>query len=171
MSERTLPPTSGDNAHPARERSGPARNHVDRVDNRSGPADNHVGTAAGPRLATPPLTVRHHLEATGTLDAAGPEARPTSPGKLPVLSAVGEVDLTTAPLLRRSLVHAVEGHDQVCCDLARVTFFSAAGLHALLAAQHRATQTGTRFAVRNAHGITRRILHLANVEDVLGLRY
>lgn len=137
MSERPLPPTSGDNSRPT----------------------------------TSPLTVRHHLEALGTLEAARPQARSTSSGTLPVLSAVGEVDLTTAPLLQRSLVHAVEGHDQVCCDLARVTFFSAAGLHALLTAQHRATETGTRFAVRNAHGITRRILHLANVEDVLGLRY
>ncbi|MEE6257447.1 STAS domain-containing protein [Plantactinospora sonchi] len=142
-----------------------AANGIRPAPERSRLSANRSGSSGAFRLTGTPLTVRHHLESTGS------DVSPaTRANRLPVISAVGEVDVVTAPLLQRSLVRAVEGNDQVCCDLDKVTFFSAAGLHALLAARHRATETGTRLAVRNVHGITRRILHLADVEDVLGLR-
>jgi anti-anti-sigma factor len=84
-----------------------------------------------------------------------------------VAAAAGEVDLDTAPLLQAALLDAVDRHPVVCCDLSDVTFLSAAGLTALLTAYQRAQETGSRLTVRGAHGITRRVLQVAGVEQLL----
>lgn len=84
-----------------------------------------------------------------------------------VLLTEGEIDLATAPLLERALLAAVEGHSRVCCDLTGVTFFSAAGLTALVTAHRRAADTGCHFSVRRARGITQRILHLSGIGGLL----
>jgi anti-anti-sigma factor len=83
-----------------------------------------------------------------------------------VILATGEVDLATAPLLQTALLDAVSQHPRVCCDLKNVTFFSAAGVAALLTAHRHALQAGSRFSTRGAHGITQRILHLTGVAHV-----
>ncbi|MGI5211766.1 STAS domain-containing protein [Plantactinospora sp. CA-290183] len=111
---------------------------------------------------TAPFTLSWHTE----------PAEPTNPTRddqLIILPA-GDVDLATAPLLQTALLTAVEQHPRVCCDLGRVTFFSAAGVSALLVAYNRAIQTGSRLTARRPHGITRRVLHLAGLEQTLGIR-
>ncbi|MEV4536517.1 STAS domain-containing protein [Asanoa sp. NPDC049518] len=89
-----------------------------------------------------------------------------SPGasEPPVVVADGDVDMDTVPLLHAALITAVEGHTHVYCDLHRVTFFSAAGLNALVTARVRAVEKGVRLEVRGAQGLTRRVLQLAGLE-------
>ncbi|MDW5328881.1 STAS domain-containing protein [Plantactinospora sp. KLBMP9567] len=107
---------------------------------------------------TPPFTFSWHTE------SATP-ANPPQDEQLIVLPA-GEVDLATAPLLQRALLIAVDRHPRVCCDLSKVTFFSAAGVTALLVVHNRAIQTGSRLTARRPHGITERVLHLAGLEHM-----
>jgi anti-anti-sigma factor len=85
-----------------------------------------------------------------------------------VVVTAGEVDLATAPLLLRTLLSAVDRHPRVCCDLTGVTFFSAAGLAALVTAHRRAADTGGHLSVRRAQGITRYLLDVSEVGQLLG---
>jgi anti-sigma B factor antagonist len=85
-----------------------------------------------------------------------------------VAAAAGEVDLDTAPLLQAALLDAVDRHAVVCCDLSEVGFLSAAGLTALLTAYQRAEETGSRLTIRGARGITRRVLQISGIEQLLG---
>jgi anti-anti-sigma factor len=82
--------------------------------------------------------------------------------------AAGEVDLDTAPLLRAALVDAVDRRSTVCCDLTDVTFLSAAGVAALVAAHNRASTAGSQLVVRGARGTTRRVLQITGLEGLLG---
>jgi anti-anti-sigma factor len=90
----------------------------------------------------------------------------TEPDQL-IVTVAGEIDLDTAPVLRDALCDAVEWNPTVCCDLSGVTFFSAAGVSALLAAYHRAASAGTRLTVRGAHGITERVLRISGLAGFL----
>jgi anti-anti-sigma factor len=84
-----------------------------------------------------------------------------------VVVPAGYVDMDTAPVLESALVDAVDSHPEVCCDLAAVRFFSAAGVHVLLTARGRAGRSGSRFSVRGAYGITRRVLRITQVDRLL----
>ncbi|MEV1154849.1 STAS domain-containing protein [Micromonospora chokoriensis] len=83
-----------------------------------------------------------------------------------IVAPAGYVDMDTAPLLRAALTNALDSHPDVCCDLAAVDFFSAAGVHVLLLAGDRAKRAGSRFAIRGAVGITRRVLRITQVEHL-----
>jgi anti-anti-sigma factor len=140
LSEPPLPPAS-------------ARVPAAPTGNRYGP---YVPATVTGRSATP-LRVAwraeppHHSGASGTLVAA----------------VAGEIDLVTAPLLQAALVDAVDHHREVCCDLSEVTFFGAAGINALVIAHERAARAGSRLLIRGAHGITRRVLQITGLEDLL----
>jgi anti-anti-sigma factor len=82
-----------------------------------------------------------------------------------VVVAIGEVDLLTAPRLRRALARAVEG--VTLLDLTRVTFFGAAGLSVLLAANDEAVWAGRRFGVVGAAGTARRSLEVSGVDRLV----
>jgi anti-anti-sigma factor len=82
-----------------------------------------------------------------------------------VVTAIGEVDLLTAPRLRRALDRAREPVTVV--DLAGVTFLAAAGLAVLLAANDDAVEHGRRFAVVGAAGTARRSLEVSGVAAVV----
>jgi len=94
--------------------------------------------------------------------------RPASADQLVVLPA-GDVDLATAPLLEKALLTALDQHPRVCCDLGGITFFSAAGVTALLVAHSRAIQAGSRLTARRPHGVTRRVLLLSGMEQTLAI--
>ncbi|MCF0091450.1 hypothetical protein B0E54_00257 [Micromonospora sp. MH99] len=83
-----------------------------------------------------------------------------------IVAPAGYVDMDTAPLLGAALTNALDSHPDVCCDLAAVDFFSAAGVHVLLLAADRAKRSGSRFSVRGAGGITRRVLRITQVEHL-----
>lgn len=84
---------------------------------------------------------------------------------LAVVTAVGEVDLLTAPRLRRELARARER--TIVVDLTGVTFLAAAGLSVLLAANDEARAGGRRFGLIGAAGTARRSLEVSGVAEVV----
>jgi anti-anti-sigma factor len=110
-------------------------------------------------LREPSFTVARHTQPTA------PSAS-ISADRMVVVPA-GYVDMGTAPVLRSTLVKAVDSHPEVCCDLTHVDFFSAAGVRVLLATRQRAMRAGSRFWIRGAHGITRRLLQITDLERLL----
>ncbi|WP_424186939.1 STAS domain-containing protein [Actinokineospora sp. G85] len=78
------------------------------------------------------LTVTAHPHPTGAL----------------VVTACGEVDLTTSPLLRAALLdHLRPGPAQLIVDLTGVRLLDATGLAVLLVARKAAAAAGTRLSV------------------------
>jgi anti-anti-sigma factor len=84
--------------------------------------------------------------------------RPAGDAALVVVAVTGDVDQDSAPTLRATLIAALEGNPQVCCDVSAVAFFGAAGARALLDAHRLARAKGAAFSVRGARGLTRKIL-------------
>ncbi|MFJ7243028.1 STAS domain-containing protein [Kitasatospora sp. NPDC098652] len=69
----------------------------------------------------------------------------------------GEIDLDSAPDLRRELSRALADHRQVVLDLSQVTFMDCSGLNVLMEARNQADRNGARLALR---GITRPVARL-----------
>jgi anti-anti-sigma factor len=97
-----------------------------------------------------------------------PPSSPTD-GEAPmsVVSVEGDVDLDTAPLLEQALVLAINDRPRTCLDLCRVGFFSAAGVHVLLAANRHATRLGHSLTLRGVHGVTKRVLAIVGLDHVI----
>ncbi len=88
----------------------------------------------------------------------------------PVLHLEGELDLAVAEELEQQLLHALRGADErLCIDLSEVTYIDSSSVRALLRAAAIAHDRGKRVQVTSASGISRRVLELAGVEDLLGL--
>lgn len=66
-----------------------------------------------------------------------------------IIEAVGEVDLTTAPLLREALLEAVGGPgiQGVIVDLSKVDFIDSAGLALLVEARKRLSPHGRTLSI------------------------
>jgi anti-anti-sigma factor len=90
-----------------------------------------------------------------------------SGGSLTVVVVNGEIDQDTAPVLQMALAQALSGPAPVCCDLSKVTFFDAAGAHAVLGARRHATGRQRRFFLRGVHGVTERVLSLVDPDRIL----
>jgi anti-sigma B factor antagonist len=84
-----------------------------------------------------------------------------------VVSVEGDVDLDTAPLLERALIVAINDRPRTCLDLRHVEFFSAAGVHVLLAAHRHATRLGHSLTLQGVHGITERVLAIVGLDHVI----
>jgi anti-sigma B factor antagonist len=82
-----------------------------------------------------------------------------------VVVASGEIDLHTAPGLRRALAVAVTMSGRVVVDLTDVSFMDSTGLAVVLRARGR----GGRPSVSLVHPprMLRRVLHLTGLSDVL----
>ena len=88
----------------------------------------------------------------------------------PVLHLEGELDLSVAEELEQQLLHALRSADErLCVDLSEVTYIDSSSVRALLRAAAVAHDRGKRVQVTSASGISRRVLELAGVEDLLGL--
>ncbi len=81
----------------------------------------------------------------------------------------GEVDLASAPLLRRALQEAADRGCDLTVDLSGVTFADTHLGHALVDLRWRQAQRGQRLAVVNIPPRVRRLLTLARFTDELGL--
>lgn len=90
--------------------------------------------------------------------------RQPGPG-LTVVTVIGEVDLLTAPRLRRAIERARE--PTILVDLTGVTFLAAAGLTVLVTANLDAREHGRRFGVVGAAGTARRSMEVSGVSDVV----
>jgi anti-sigma B factor antagonist len=77
----------------------------------------------------------------------------------------GELDIATAPALRRELLgHIAEGHERVLVDLSATTFIDSSGLQSLIVARKRLDERGGSLLLS---GCSEQILR---VLDVTGLR-
>lgn len=90
--------------------------------------------------------------------------------ELAVVSAVGEVDLGTAPILEQELlgvVEAVSTPTMVVADLSGVTFLGSTGLAVLTDCHHRCAAKAIPFVVTVTHPAVRRIFELTKLDQVL----
>ncbi|WP_055590911.1 STAS domain-containing protein [Peterkaempfera griseoplana] len=81
----------------------------------------------------------------------------------PVVTARGDIDLATAPSLRRRLADALATHPEVVVDMSQVTFMDCAGLSALVDARNRADAHGGRLLLRGTNDKVRRLLTLTGL--------
>ncbi len=84
------------------------------------------------------------------------------------LTAVGEIDSTSAPVLRDRLdVLLAAGVEEVVVDLTGVTFLDSAGLCVLASAYRRAESAGRRFRVLASSRAVIRPLQITGLWDLL----
>ncbi|GAB7188640.1 hypothetical protein ATKI12_8471 [Kitasatospora sp. Ki12] len=83
--------------------------------------------------------------------------------------ANGEIDLDTAPVLRRALAAALESHREVVLDLSEVTFMDCAGLGTLVQARNQADRSGGRLVLRGAGRRVVRLLKLTGLHRRLAV--
>ncbi|MFD5559265.1 STAS domain-containing protein [Kitasatospora griseola] len=81
----------------------------------------------------------------------------------------GEIDLDTAPALRRALAAALDAHREVVLDLSEVTFMDCAGLGAVVRARNQADRSGRRLVLRGTSGCVVRLLELAGLQRRLAV--
>lgn len=85
-----------------------------------------------------------------------------------VLTAVGEVDSSSAPALRARLDEALDaGVPSITVDLNGVTFLDSAGLCVLAAAHRRAARAGTRLRVLASSRAVIRPMQITGLYDLL----
>ncbi|HLI15766.1 MAG TPA: STAS domain-containing protein [Acidimicrobiales bacterium] len=80
---------------------------------------------------------------------------------VPVVTAIGEVDVSTAPLLRDGLLGVPADEPLVVVDLSEVTFLDSTGISVLVAARKRALGASVRLVVTRPQ--------IAKVLEVTGL--
>ena len=94
----------------------------------------------------------------------------SEPGVL-VLTPVGELDITSADLLREAARHALAASPRcVVIDLAGVRFCGSTGLAVLIDALNNAEAAGVRFGTAGGPPIVRRVLEITRLGPVLGHR-
>ncbi len=92
-----------------------------------------------------------------------------------IVTACGEVDVTTAPQLRQALTEAQSGanrgasNDPVVVDLSGVTFLDASALGVLAAAAMRARQRGGEIVLRDPAPMAVRLLEITGLLQVFGV--
>ena len=90
------------------------------------------------------------------------------PGPLPVIEVHGEIDVWSGRQLRDQLLWVMSRHGaRLALDLGGVTFIDCAGIGALLATRRRAELDGGSVRIVRVSPRVRRILALANVQQVL----
>lgn len=89
----------------------------------------------------------------------------------PELRLRGEIDIVTVPVLDESLSALVDGAgtSDVVVDLANVDFMGVAGLEALCNQARRMNQRGQRLVVSSPSTLTRRVIDILGVGDLLSL--
>ena len=87
------------------------------------------------------------------------------------LAVSGEIDNDLSFALTTIIINSAEQHGtaELVIDLRRVSFLSAAGIHALLRGRAAALEHGRGYRVVEARGIVRQALLAVGLEDVLGL--
>jgi anti-anti-sigma factor len=95
------------------------------------------------------------------------EVRHPRPGVV-VLAPVGEVDVSTADLLRHAVRDAIaSGPRCLVIDLTRLTFCGSTGLVVLIDARRDAEAAGMRFGIADGPPIVRRVLEITQLGPVL----
>jgi anti-sigma B factor antagonist len=80
----------------------------------------------------------------------------------------GEIDIATAPAIRRFLMAALSGKDaHLAVDMSGVTFIGAAGIGVLVAAANRAREAGGGLSLLAPSPPVRRLLDVLHLDGVL----
>ena len=83
-----------------------------------------------------------------------------------VVRVFGEVDIVTAPVLKRHLDSAIaSGRPTIVIDLAETTFLDARGVGVLVGARTRISRAGGRLILRRPPPLVRRVLEVADQLD------
>ncbi|MEV8099492.1 STAS domain-containing protein [Kitasatospora sp. NPDC085879] len=85
------------------------------------------------------------------------------------VTARGDIDLATAPRLRRVLARALKAHRDVVLDLSEVTFVDRAGLGALVEARNLAGRRGGRLVLWGAGPRVVRLIRLTGLGGYLAV--
>ena len=84
------------------------------------------------------------------------------------LTVAGELDIATAPQLRRSVSALMgSGCRDVVVDLTETTFLDSCGLGALVWASHRMHAAGGTLTILNPVGSVAKVIDVAGVDQVL----
>jgi anti-anti-sigma factor len=89
---------------------------------------------------------------------------------LPAATVVldGEIDIATAPVIRRFLMAAISGGDaRLAVDMAGVTFIGAAGIDVLVAAANRAREAGGSLSLLAPSQQVRWLLDVLHLDAIL----
>jgi anti-sigma B factor antagonist len=80
----------------------------------------------------------------------------------------GEIDIATAPAVRRFLMAAISGGDvHLAVDMSCVTFIDAAGIGVLVAAANRAREAGGGLSLLAPSWQVRRLLDVLHLDGIL----
>ena len=80
----------------------------------------------------------------------------------------GEIDIATAPAIRRFLLAAIRGGDvHLAVDMSGVTFIDASGIGVLVAAANRARQAGGDLSLLAPSPQVRRLLDVFHLDAIL----
>ena len=93
-------------------------------------------------------------------------------GEQAVLTLIGELDVTSAPLLRdivMALAEAPTGAPRVVCDLTELQFVDTTGLGMFVEALARMREAGGDLQLRSPQGPTRRAMELTGLDKVFDL--
>jgi anti-sigma B factor antagonist len=107
-----------------------------------------------PRLTTSPI----HLERSGTPDA-------------PVLFVAGEIDVSTAPVIRDALTEAVDGGARrVTLDLGGVGFVDSSGLGVIVGALRRLQdERDGRLVIEHVQENVHKVFEITGLGPMFGL--
>jgi anti-sigma B factor antagonist len=80
----------------------------------------------------------------------------------------GEIDIATAPAIRRLLMAAISGEDvHLAVDMSGVAFIGAAGIGVLVAAANRAQEAGGSLSLLAPSPQAQRLLDLFHLDAIL----
>ena len=80
----------------------------------------------------------------------------------------GEIDISTAPAIRRFLLAAIsDGNAHLAVDMSGITFIDAAGIGVLVAAANRAREAGGGLSLLAPSRQVRRLLDILHLDAIL----
>ncbi len=96
-------------------------------------------------------------------------SRHSDDGAMVWLALSGELDMDSADRLEQEVRHVLGSWapDRLVIDAAGLTFCDSSGIGALMDARAAANQRGVGFQVAGPRGVTRRVMQVTGVFDVL----
>jgi anti-anti-sigma factor len=87
-----------------------------------------------------------------------------------VIALPGEIDVTSSPRIRETLLAAISRRPSVVvADMTATTFCDSSGMGAIVYAYQQAVEVGTDLRVVIGHSAARRVFELQGVDTVIGI--
>lgn len=88
-------------------------------------------------------------------------------GNLPLVRVCGEVDISTAALLKEAIVLALQAdHSSLAIDLSEVGFLDSSGLQVLMSAKRRTAERGGEVYIVGMKTQVRRVFSLVGLQKI-----